>query len=123
MVRAKLRGRRYVLFGRAALQRLLDRLTLLNRRYLASVATPPLYASGVRYRREHPGDEEWLTIPEVLKRGHGDCEDLATWRAAETGGVAVPLRTRSGWHIVTRLPNGTWEDPSRVLGMGRRKRA
>jgi hypothetical protein len=45
--------------------------------------TPDLYRSGVRYQMEPLGREEWLTIPDVLARGVGDCEDLAAWRAAE----------------------------------------
>ena len=42
---------------------------------------PLLYRSGVVYRREPT--EEWLDAGQVIDRGEGDCEDLASWRAAE----------------------------------------
>lgn len=118
-------GRVVVLSGREALQRQLDELTDVDRRYLAQhPETPSLYGAGVRYRREPlrgpaRAREHWQTIPEVLTAGYGDCEDLATWRAAELPGArAVPVRVRSGWHIVVLLPDGSVEDPSRRLGMG-----
>lgn len=105
--------------GRRHLQAALDALTLWNRRHLrASGPVPPLYRTRVRYRREKPGREQWMPIPLVLAQGYGDCEDLACWRAAEIGGRAVPLRVRTGWHIVVRRPDGRIEDPSRRLGMG-----
>lgn len=122
-------GREVRLAGREDLQAALDALTNANRRYLAlrSGAVPPLYAAGVRYRREtRPGPpsvrERWRTIPEVIGAGTGDCEDLAAWRAAELEGArAIPVRTRLGWHIVVRHPDGALEDPSRKLGMGARE--
>lgn len=48
-----------------------------------AVIIPPLYLSGVRYREEPPGHEDWIDAPGVLQQGHADCEDLAAWRAAE----------------------------------------
>ncbi|NIP95456.1 MAG: hypothetical protein GWO24_19240 [Akkermansiaceae bacterium] len=79
--------------------------------------------SGVRYRRDPAGQEPWRTIPEILERKGGDCEDLACWYAAELRmrGIrahAVP-QTRDGnmWHIVVRLPDGRIVDPSKALGM------
>lgn len=88
---------------------------------------PPLYASGVRYRREPPGRERWQLPPETLRRRFGDCEDLSIWRAGEllaAGRDAWPVVYRSGprtLHVV--VDRGGWiEDPSRALGMGARKR-
>lgn len=87
--------------------------------------TPRLYASGVRYRREPSGQEEWSTIPDVLSRGYGDCEDLAAWGAAELrmkGIDARPIAYQSGphtWHAVIELPDGRRIDPSKKLGMKR----
>lgn len=88
---------------------------------------PPLYSSGVRYERETrladgTPREQWLTAPVVLLRQAGDCEDLASWRAAELRlqgipAMAVPKRSSVGWHIVVQYPDGTIEDPSRKLGM------
>lgn len=90
--------------------------------------TPSLYASGVRYEEEPPGEEDWADIPTARKLGWGDCEDLACWRAAElqlrSGVKAWPMflwrgRPRGGmlYHIQVRYPDGRVEDPSRRLGM------
>lgn len=83
---------------------------MANRLLIRAGALPKLYTSGVRYRPEpwpsrcnkcgasnHPrctkcaqcgaGDlnfvEEFADALTVLKRGWGDCDDLAPWRAAE----------------------------------------
>lgn len=113
----------------AAIDRMLDLLVQLNVDYLREhPQTPPLYKSGVRYRREPIGEEKWLTIPWVLKFKHGDCEDLATWRAAELQ-VRVGENARPIWsgrvtprgrvyHIQVMREDGSIEDPSAVLGMG-----
>jgi len=88
---------------------------------------PPLYRSGVRYRLEAPGTESWDTADRCLRRGWGDCEDLAAWRAAElrvSGGdprahvTIVPTSQARQWHAVVRRGDGRLEDPSRRLGMG-----
>lgn len=88
--------------------------------------TPSLYASGVRYAPE-PDEirEDWATIPVILARGWGDCDDLAPWRAAELtvreGLRAVPQLVRgtrpNQYHVVVRVSDGRWEDPSARLGM------
>lgn len=86
---------------------------------------PPLYRAGVRYQRE-VGTERWLTPLQTLASGRGDCEDLASWRAAElrVSGEDPDARARvirSGprtWHAVVERGNGQLEDPSRELGMG-----
>lgn len=89
--------------------------------------TPALVESGVRYRRETPWErEEFLSIPAVLDRGYGDCDDLACWRAAELRAhrvdpyarvELVPISPRV-LHVLVRRSDGTLEDPSRALGMG-----
>lgn len=82
---------------------------------------PRLYKSGIQYRLD-PG-EEWQSPWETAKRGYGDCEDLALYRALELRGVGIDARPhvyRAGprtLHVVVRRPDGTLEDPSRVLGM------
>lgn len=113
----------------SALTGALEGLTAQNAAWLAGhPSAPPLYESGVRYRRERRGQEEWRTLPELLASGHGDCEDLATARAAELNvsgedpdayALARPTRKRGLWHIVVARGDGTIEDPSRVLGMGK----
>lgn len=110
----------------ASVQALLDTLTAINVVFLKSHGDiPPLYSSRVRYKRERPGREEWLTIPIVIQRGFGDCEDLACWRAAELRCQGIEARAVAYHsaphvrHIVVLLPSGETEDPSRELGMGK----
>lgn len=106
---------------------------------------PPLYGSGVRYKQEPR--ENWITAVRVHAQGHGDCEDLAAWRAAELiafgwramlpsqpGYAAARSRhlnsieaevvlTKEGdrlYHAITRYRVGTtwyYDDPSERLGM------
>lgn len=114
------------------LQVMLDALVAMNIMWLKGHPTTPLlYESGVRYRREPPGHDKWVAVPVVLQRRYGDCEDLASWRAAELAvhgerAKAFPkhVRTYSDgsklFHIVVRRGNGRVEDPSRLLGMGGR---
>jgi hypothetical protein len=104
-------------------------LTLIDEMYLrAHPEVPPLYTTGVRYEEEPPGQEDWQDVRTTLKKGVGDCEDLACWRAAELrvrdGVDAWPTylwraRPRGGmlYHIQTEYPDGRVEDPSRRLGM------
>ena len=104
----------------------LEGLTAVNAVLLARAArpVPRLYDSGVRYKREAPGREDWLHVGQVLKRKSGDCEDLSAWRAAELRVYdAEPARVvviRTGprtLHAVVQRADGRVEDPSRLLGM------
>ena len=92
--------------------------------------TPTRQTSGVRYQREGLVKvEQWQTIPDMLKSGVGDCEDLAAWEIAQLrrrGIRALPhvtqIKNNPGkWHIMVRakLPGGQWyiSDPSRESGM------
>ena len=88
---------------------------------------PPLYESGVVYRKEQRRRERWTNIEQTLKAGWGDCEDLAAWRTAELivdfGEDAYAFAKRTGrkkFHALV-CADGEVEDPSRKLGMGRRK--
>jgi len=102
----------------AALEGLV-RLNVAQRR----AGVPALYSSGVRYRRDK--GETWDSAQICCRRGWGDCEDLAAWRAADLRLRGIPARAvvqRSktpgvSWHAVVQLPNGRIEDPSRRLGM------
>lgn len=103
---------------------------------------PALYKSGIRYRRDVckapnvPGACERFLSPLQLLRERGrlgaDCDDLAVWRASELllgrhgprdrKARAVPVRSPGvGWHVVVRRGDGTIEDPSKKLGMGKDK--
>lgn len=107
-------------------------LTAMNRALLKLYGdVPPLYEAGVVYRPESP--DEWESLDIVMARGYGDCEDLASWRAAELQehgieAIADVYSVRpTRWHAIVVYPDGTVEDPSRKLGMlryqRRRKRA
>lgn len=84
------------------------------------------------YRPEQLGAdrvEEWQNVAELYGAGKGDCEDLAGARAAELrvrrGEPARAIAYRSGprkFHAVVRRADGTIEDPSRILGMGKGRR-
>lgn len=73
------------------------------------------------------GCEVFRDIPSILEKGQVDCDNLACWRVAELrcqGVEAVPyIIWREGprgttYHALLRHPDGTSEDPSRILGMG-----
>jgi len=101
---------------------------LLSRARLSGNPLPPLYRSGVRYKREQPGRERWLNVFELYEAGVGDCEDLAAARVAElrmAGIPALPWVKRTGarkYHAQVARPDDTIEDPSLILGMRRRRR-
>lgn len=116
------------------IERMLELLVALDCDYLREhPRTPLLYRSGVRYVKEPPGEEKWLTVPWCLQQlakpsQPVDCEDLACWRAAELrvrfGEQATPFWTARVlprgrmYHIQVRREDGSIEDPSAVLGMG-----
>jgi hypothetical protein len=101
--------------------------------------TPDLYSAGVSYKPERrridprtgkPSEygEEWQTIPWVIYRGYGDCEDLGAWRSAELNAkyhikahpyIKMRRMPDGFWraHVVVRWPDGQIEDPSAKLGM------
>lgn len=85
----------------------------------------PLYASGVRYKREPPGREIWQPILETLRLRTGDCEDLCgarlgeLWAMGETGARARVVKiTPQLRHVMVARADGRLEDPSKLLGMG-----
>ena len=105
-------------------QKLLDKLTDINRWYRSHGFDLPLYSSGVRYCGEPKGCEIWQSVPILFLNGLGDCEDLAPARASEIKGARAVIKKVGArpngarlFHITTRLPNGTTEDPSKRLGM------
>lgn len=120
------------------LQFALECMVAINRLYLQThPATPRLYNSGVVYAEEpHEDDsvaaseERIASIPEVLRLGWGDCDDLVAWLCAERQiRDNLPAQPRvvlehvspdgsHHWHCLAVYPNGSAEDPSAVLGMG-----
>ncbi len=89
---------------------------------------PPLYQAGVKYTREPPGAEVWQTWRFVYATKAADCEDLSCARVSELWGLGetaarpdvrrISPRLR---HIVVRRADGTYEDPSLILGMHERR--
>jgi hypothetical protein len=79
----------------------------------------------VRWKPEPPGDEHFDHGAMVLKRGWGDCDDLAPWHAAslratgqDRGAQAVVKQVApKRWHAVVQRSDGRIEDPSRAAGM------
>jgi hypothetical protein len=111
------------------LQILVDTLVRLNVAYLReckyhSHPVPLLYESGVVYDRT----VVWEPIPALYTRRHGDCKSLTgAWIAqAYMRGISANPVFRfvdnadgsTDYHILVALSNGTFEDPSKVLGMG-----
>lgn len=82
---------------------------------------PSLYESGIVYRREPQGREDWQSASELLKSGAGDCEDLAAYRVGELRNEGEPaivkvIQNPSGsYHAIVQRADGTLEDPSRKL--------
>ncbi len=119
LARIPLRGRADLL---GALAAHVDACT----RDLRANPRPPLYEAGVRYTRHDPS-ERWQLPSETAARGGGDCEDLASWRCAELrlrGESCRVVVKRTGprvLHAVVERDDGSIEDPSRRLGMGRER--
>lgn len=107
---------------------LMDALAKVNVTYLrAHPKTPSLYQSPVKYFFEPDEPDPWQDIPSTLRKGYGDCEDLACWRIAEYRVRGIDARPLIRWrkndrgkfiyHALLRLPDGRTEDPSIALGM------
>lgn len=83
---------------------------------------PALHQTQVRYQREPPGSEDWLTALETWKAGWGDCEDLAIWRAADLRLQGYPAKVVIKLVRPGKMHAQVWDgkalrDPSRARGM------
>ena len=112
-------------------------IIMANRAYLRTHPEwPGLYKAGLKgykFNRDH-----WRDIPTLLKYGEGDCKDFTAVRIAELldgydprfpYGVRAAVHVTTDrrtldtgenvtmYHVLVRFPNGTLEDPSRMLGM------
>ena len=104
---------------------------MMNEAIKAGTPFPRLRDGRVRYVRDPQrgdGVEHWKFVDQVYRDGYGDCEDLAPMLAAEfrvyEGLCAIAIVTRSGpktFHARVRLPDGKILDPSRALGMRKRR--
>jgi hypothetical protein len=112
----------------AILNAALESVTLADQAQLARglPTAAEAIARGVRWKPEPPGDEHFDLAGTVLRRGWGDCDDLAPWHAASLrmsgeDPEAMAFVRRSGpnrWHAVVQRSNGQVDDPSRAAGMG-----
>jgi len=66
------------------------------------VPIPPLYQSGVRYREDPPGQENWKDCLAVLQDGHGDCDRLVGWRVAELRIAGIAAEPIIKWQQVPK---------------------
>lgn len=115
---------------KAALDAALESVTRSNTPMIRSGKIPPaaaaIRASKVEWRPEPPGDEHFDLPSTMLRRGWGDCDDLAPWHAASlrasgTDPGARAVVRKSGpqrWHAVVQRSDGSIEDPSKAAGMG-----
>jgi len=62
---------------------MLEGLVRLNQQQLRAKPLPPLYGSGIRYKREAGTGERWQTIRQLYASRRGDCEDLAAALCAQ----------------------------------------
>jgi len=105
------------------LEAFLEGMVALNTAIIRTESLPSVY-DVARYKREPRGRENWLHAALVAKRGTGDCEDLAAYRAAELrvfdgepARVAVVRTGTRTLHAVVQRADGTHEDVARALGM------
>ena len=115
---------------KAALDAALESVTRTNTSLVRNGKAPPaaaaIRAKRVRWQAEPPGDEHFDLPHTMLKRGWGDCDDLAPWHAGSlrASGVDPGARAivrKSGpkrWHAIVQRSDGSIEDPSRHAGMG-----
>ncbi len=71
------------------------------------VPFPPLYATGIYYQEDPPGEENWRDAPAILARfiatGKGvDCDQLVCWRVAELRVAGVAAEPVIKWQHLTR---------------------
>jgi hypothetical protein len=66
------------------------------------VPFPPLYASGVYYKEDPPGEENWKDCLAVLADGHGDCDRLVAWRCAELRVAGIAAEPVIKWRQVPK---------------------
>ncbi len=120
-----IRPRVYGISTTAELQALVAGLALANLSQMRSGDTfPQIYRTGIRYRREEPGEERWQTARALLLSKRGDCEDLVAyfvawlWANGERRARPLVRDIRPGLkHALVVRGNGRIEDPSARLGM------
>lgn len=110
---------------------MLEGVVLFNRAAIRSGELGSLYQSGARYQDEPPDYESLVDGVTAQRAGVGDCAHLAAWRVAELQEQGEDARLTIEWsdsirdpslrlyHVQVRRGDGSIEDPSAILGMGR----
>lgn len=87
------------------------------------------YDADVTWKLEPKGEEEWCLPTDVMRKGWGDCEDMAIWLAAgyreeenDNARVRLVKTGKTRWHAIVEREDGTREDPSEVLKPRRKER-
>ena len=89
----------------------------------SELAPPDPRGSGVKYKLEPPGEEDWKLPHNVMRDGWGDCEDIAGWRAGglratgeDPDATVVVVKTGARkLHAVVKRGDGEMEDPCKEM--------
>lgn len=84
---------------------LLNALCAVNDSLRGGDRFPPLYESGIVYRRED-STEDWLALPDLYARKEGDCEDLACARVSELRAKGLRAYPRVTWRRAVNPKTG-----------------
>lgn len=100
-------------------------LIYLTRARQLRYSVPSLYRSGVVYKRA----VYWEAIPDLYKRGNGDCKNLTPALIAEQRFRGIYSQPAIRWvenadgsidyHFLAQLGPDRFEDPNLKLGMGK----
>ena len=109
---------------------LLKNIVRVNQAQIRSGQVGRLYSGRIRYKTEPKDADSFVDASTVWRRGFGDCAHLAAFRVAELQERGERARLRVKWgrkrqgkprpfHVQVRRGDGSIEDPSARLGMGR----
>jgi hypothetical protein len=110
----------------AVIDAAMEAVTRLDEHMIRAGDAPPWSPDlGVRWRPENFGEEHFDHAAEALSRGWGDCDDLASWKAAtlrasgeDPGATArVVPSGPSMYHAIVHRSDGSIDDPSVEAGM------
>lgn len=103
------------------------------REFLTAKSAPSNVTEALEALERMVGGERFRDIPKIIANGGGDCDNVATWRAAELRQLGIAAQPYITWrrrpdggmtyHVIVRWPDGSSEDPSLLLGMGGEDRA
>lgn len=98
------------------------------RQYLESQGAPQQVWQALYGINSKVGGEQFRDVARIIENGGGDCDNVASWRAAELRELGIRAQPYITWrrrpdggmtyHVIVRWPDGSSEDPSLLLGMG-----